>query len=267
MKNVRDLAPADEKSVRKGSINIKNFNVWFGNSHVLHSIDLQFSPNSINCVLGPSGSGKSTLIRSINRINDDIDGYRTDGNIYIDGEDIHSRGINVVELRKKVGMVFQKPCVFPVSVLENVLFGIKHLKLPKTDMLDMAEKSLKKASLWKEVNHRLDKPARELSVGQQQRVCLARTLAVDPEILLLDEPTSSLDPIATREIEDTFLGLKEQYTMIFVTHNINQAKRISDTVTFLCNGEVIESGSRSKIFLQPEEARTRQYLNEEYCDC
>lgn len=264
LKVVREEQGATGESV----LQIANFDVWIDDAHILKKINLNFPKNGITCIIGPSGGGKSTLIRSLNRINDEVDGVSTAGKIFFDGKDIHGRAIDVPVLRSKIGMVFQKPCVFPKSIRENVLFGIQHQrKLGKFEKLDIVEKNLRAASLWKEVSHRLKDRASSLSIGQQQRLCIARSLAVDPEILLLDEPTSSLDPISTRAIEEMMLKLKTNYTIVFVTHNIQQAKRIADNLIFMCNGKVIEHGKADMIFKNPSQPETKAYLNDEYCDC
>lgn len=246
----------------------KNFDVWIEENHILSNISLSIPKNEITCIIGPSGSGKSTLIRSINRINDDVSGITIKGEIFFKGDAVNNRNLDVAKLRTQIGMVFQKPCIFPKSILENVLFGIQHLKkLSKIEKLVIAEENLKAVSLWKEVAHRLHDKAIGLSIGQQQRLCIARTLAVKPEILLLDEPTSSLDPVSTRAIEDMMLKLKEKYTIIFVTHNIQQAKRLADNLVFICDGKLIEQGSASQIFSCATNPQTRDYLSDEYCDC
>ncbi len=250
------------------AIRVEGFHAWFGENHVLNNIQASFKKNQINGIVGPSGSGKSTLIRSINRINDEVEGFRHAGKIYFNGQDIYDTRLNVNALRAQVGMVFQKPCVFPKSISQNVLLGIQHLrKLSGREKAEIVEEKLKAVFLWKEVSHRLHDRAHSLSLGQQQRLCIARTLAVNPEVILLDEPTSSLDPVSTRAIEELLLELKNKYTVVFVTHDILQAKRIADYLIFLCNGQIIEEGTKEKLFHQPESEQTRQYLNNEYCDC
>ncbi len=247
---------------------VQDFHAWFHKHHVLNDISVDFLQNRINCIIGPSGSGKSTLIRSLNRINDDIDGFRCTGKVVFQGEDILAPGTDVTRLRTRIGMVFQKPCIFPQSISGNVLFGVRHVRrMSGSEQLELVEEKLRAVSLWKEVHHRLDEPAISLSIGQQQRLCLARTLAVEPEVILLDEPTSSLDPVSTRAIEELLLDLKKNYTIIFVTHDILQAKRIADQLIFLCNGQVIEQGEKERLFRAARRPETRSYLNEEYCDC
>lgn len=249
-------------------IEFKNFEVWIEGNHILNNISLSIPKNEITCVIGPSGSGKSTLIRSINRINDDVSGINTKGDIFFKGTSINKKKLDVAQLRTQIGMVFQKPCIFPKSIIENTLFGIQHLKkLSKIDKLLIAEENLKAVSLWKEVAHRLHDKAIGLSIGQQQRLCIARTLAVKPEIILLDEPTSSLDPVSTRAIEEMMLQLKEKYTIVFVTHNIQQAKRLADNLVFICDGKLIEQGPAAKILSCPSNSQTKAYLTDEYCDC
>lgn len=246
----------------------RQLNAWYGEAQILRNVEVDFKENQINCLIGPSGSGKSTLIRSINRINDDIADYRIEGEILFGNANILSAKTDVVKLRTEIGMVFQKPCVFPKSIAENVLFGIEHLqKLSPQQKMEIVEENIKAVALWKEVAHRLQDRASQLSLGQQQRLCIARSLAVKPRILLLDEPTSALDPQATRAIEDLLVTLKEHYTIIFVTHNIQQAQRIADRLIFMCQGEIIEQGEKDKLFSNPAHELTQKYLNEEFCDC
>jgi len=255
----QDAAPAVE---------VCGFHAWHEDAHILNDINLAFQEYKINCVLGPSGGGKSTLIRCINRINDEIEGFTFKGEIHFGGRNIYDKSVDVTRLRTEIGMVFQKPSVFPKSICENVLFGIQHLKkLSKAARLQMLEEKLKAVSLWREVSHRLNDTASSLSVGQQQRLCIARTLAVEPKVILLDEPTSSLDPVSARAIEDLMLELKQQYTIVFVTHNIQQAKRIADHAIFVCGGRIIEQGPARRFFTHPEQPQTKSYLNEEFCDC
>ena len=249
-------------------LEINDFHVWIEGSHILDSINLTIQKNCITCIIGPSGSGKSTLIRSLNRIDDASEGFTLQGTIQFKSTDIHTKGVDLEELRRNIGMVFQKPCVFPKSIKENVLFGIRRLqKLSKAAALRIVEDNLRAVSLWEEVTHRLDASADSLSLGQQQRLCLARTLAVRPQVLLLDEPTSSLDPTSTRAIENLMLRLKSNYPIVFVTHNLKQAKRIADRVAFMCKGRIVEEGLKEKLFSQPHKTQTRNYLSEELCEC
>ena len=250
------------------AIKISNLHVWFNDAHILQGIDTELIGHQINCIIGPSGSGKSTLIRSLNRMHDDVDGFKFDGAIHMDSKNISDETEDVAKLRTQIGMVFQKPCVFPKSIAENVLFGIQHQrKLSQHTKLQIVEENLKAAALWEEVKHRLHDTANSLSLGQQQRLCIARTLAVKPKVILFDEPTSSLDPVSTRAIEDLMLELKKDYTIVFVTHNIRQAQRIADQLMFMCNGKIIEQGPKDKLFYHSENEQTKQYLQEAYCEC
>ncbi len=249
-------------------LDISDFNVSINKTRILKNINLQIPKNQITCIIGPSGGGKSTLIRSINRINDDVVGYEQQGDIRFQNDSIFKRNLDVADLRKQIGMVFQKPCVFPKSISENVLFGIQHsIKLSKIEKAEIVEKQLKAAALWNEVSQRLEQKGSSLSIGQQQRLCIARTLAMEPQVILLDEPTSSLDPVSTRAIEEMMLKLKKTYTIVFVTHNIQQAKRIADRIVFMCDGEIIEQGTANEIFTKSQNPKTRSYLIDEYCDC
>ncbi len=253
-----DLTPA---------IRLKGFQAWFGESCIVHDMTLDLPANGVTCIVGPSGSGKSTLLRGINRINEDVSGYAMQGQILIQDNCAHNGFKDITQLRSKVGMVFQRPCVFPCSIKDNVLFGVRNKSLGKLDKAALVEESLKSAALWKEVSHRLDSPAHNLSLGQQQRLCIARTLAVKPEILLLDEPTASVDPTSARALETLIKELKNNYTIIMVTHDIRQTRRIADNVLFLCDGEVIEMGSCDHMFSKTAKPKTRTYLSEEFCDC
>lgn len=249
-------------------IETSDFNVWIKEHHILKNINVCIPKNKITCIIGPSGSGKSTLVRSLNRINDHVEGLKMEGELSMHNQSILDSSIDLAALRSKVGMVFQKPCIFPKSIEENVLFGIRELKkASKTEKKAIAEENLKCASLWEEVKDRLDEKASSLSIGQQQRLCIARTLAVKPEVILLDEPTSSLDPMSTRAIENMMLDLKKKYTLVFVTHNISQAKRIADQLIFICDGEVVEQGNAYDLFANPKQSKTRNYLNDEICEC
>jgi len=250
------------------AIQVSDLNVSFGSTEVLKGISLNFQKNKVNCIIGPSGGGKSTLLRSLNRMNDDAVKIKTSGEVNFNKSNILNGVKNLTQLRKDIGMVFQSPCVFPKSIAENVLFGIEqHKKLSKVEKQTIVETNLKAVSLWPEVHNRLTQSGKSLSIGQQQRLCIARTLATEPEILLMDEPTSSLDPISTRSIENLMEHLKENYTVILVTHNIAQAKRISDTIFFICGGKLIESGSKEEFFNNPQKAQTKSYLQDETCVC
>jgi len=262
------VRPLIASSQQVNAIRLSKFGVWIKESHIVDNVSLDIPENKITCIIGPSGGGKSTLLRSLNRMNDELNGLVTEGEIYFKGKEIHQKEIDLVSLRADVGMVFQKPCVFPKSISENVLFGVQHhKKLSKLEKLHIVEECLKTVSLWDEVSHRLHDKASSLSIGQQQRLCIARTLAVKPKVILLDEPTSSLDPVSTRAIEEMMLKLKDKYTIVFVTHNIKQAKRIAHKLVFVCNGKVIEQGDSETVFNNPMSSQTRDYISEEFCDC
>lgn len=250
------------------ALSAEAFNVWFKTHHILQNIEAEFPQNQVTCIVGPSGSGKSTLIRSVNRINDDVAGFVHTGSLRFEGRDVYEEYKDPTALRCDIGMVFQKPTLFPVSILENVLFGVgREQKLSKFDRLALAEEMLKAVSLWKEVAHRLDDKASALSGGQQQRLCLARALAMRPKVLLLDEPTASVDPVSGRAIEGLLLRLKQDMTIIVVTHDLGQMKRIADHVIFMCDGQVIEQGPREALLQHPARKKTRSYLDDSFCDC
>ncbi|WP_407422780.1 phosphate ABC transporter ATP-binding protein PstB [Methanobrevibacter sp.] len=242
-------------------INVENFNVSFGNNHILKNINLKIPRNTVTSLIGPSGCGKSTFLRSINRMNDLERDFNHCGRISIDGEDIYDEDVDVVDLRKKVGMVFQKANPFPMSILENVAYGLKiHGMKDKCKILDIVKKCLKQAALWDEVKDKLNSSALSLSGGQQQRLCIARTIAVSPEVILMDEPCSALDPISTLKIEELIHDLKKDYTIVLVTHNMQQAKRASDYTSFFLDGEIIESGLTEDIFSNPQMEKTEDYI-------
>lgn len=241
--------------------NIKNLDLYYGNFQALKKVNLNIRANEITAFIGPSGCGKSTLLKSLNRMNDLIEGCRIDGTILLDGADIYDRKTDVNLLRKRVGMVFQKPNPFPMSVYDNIAYGPRtHGVRGKAKLDEIVEKALTDAAIWNEVKDRLKKSALGLSGGQQQRLCIARALAVEPEVLLMDEPTSALDPISTSKIEDLVIELKKCYTIIMVTHNMQQATRVSDRTAFFLLGEVIESGDTEKIFSNPSDKRTENYI-------
>ncbi|PCH78356.1 MAG: phosphate ABC transporter ATP-binding protein [Flavobacteriaceae bacterium] len=245
----------------KTKISIKNARVWYGDFEAVKGISMDIKPNSVTAFIGPSGCGKSTFLRLFNRMNDYIDGFRMEGKIKIDGTNIYNKKIHVEELRKEVGMVFQKPNPFPKSIYENVAYGLKIQGISDKKVLDSrVEKALRQADLWEEVKDDLKKSALALSGGQQQRLCIARTLAVEPSIILMDEPTSALDPISTAKIENLIFGLKEKYTIIIVTHNMQQASRISDYTAFFYIGELVEYSKTKTLFTKPEKKRTENYI-------
>jgi len=242
-------------------IAFREFNLWYGAKHVLKDNNLEIRSNLVTAVMGPSGCGKSTLLRSINRMNDIIPECRTKGQILIDGHDIYKDGIDVYDLRRRVGMVFQKPNPFPKSIFDNVAYGVRIHGMASGKELDAAvERSLRRAALFEEVEDRLRESALTLSGGQQQRLCIARALAVEPEIILLDEPCSALDPIATAKIEELMRDLRENYTVVLVTHNLQQAARVSDTTAFMYLGEIIEYGYTVDIFKNPQKELTENYI-------
>lgn len=241
-------------------IEAKNMNLWYGNFHALKDVNLSLPEKQITAMIGPSGCGKSTFLKSLNRMNDLIEGCRIEGEITLCGEDIY-RNFDVNILRKRVGMVFQKPNPFPMSIYDNIAYGPRIHGIKSRGQLDeIVETSLKKAAIWDECKDKLKKSALGMSGGQQQRLCIARALAVEPEILLMDEPTSALDPISTSKIEDLAVELREKYTIIMVTHNMQQATRIADKTAFFLLGEVIEFDDTDKMFTAPKDKRTEDYI-------
>ena len=239
---------------------IHDMNLHYGSFHALKDVQLEIAPHEITAFIGPSGCGKSTLLKSLNRMNDLVEGCRIDGQVLLDGEDIYG-DMDVNLLRKRVGMVFQKPNPFPMSIYDNVAFGPRtHGIRSRVKLDELVEQSLRSAAIWDEVKDRLHKSAFGLSGGQQQRLCIARALAVKPEVLLMDEPTSALDPISTLKIEDLATELKKDYTIIMVTHNMHQATRISDKTAFFLLGEVVEFGVTDQIFSMPKDQRTEDYI-------
>jgi phosphate transport system ATP-binding protein len=251
--------------IYNAKIDVKNLNVWFEDNHVLKDVSLEISENAVTAVMGPSGCGKTTLIRAINRMNEVIKGSRTSGEIYIGRHNIYGSNTNVYELRRKVGMVFQRPNPLPKSIYDNIAFGPRIHGMARGRTLDATvEKSLKGAALWNEVRDRLQDGAFDLSGGQQQRLCIARALAVEPEVLLMDEPCSALDPAATAKIERLIRKLAEDYTVIIVTHNMQQASRVSDFTIFLYLGKVIEYDTTKDIFENPKNELTEKYITGEF---
>lgn len=241
-------------------IEIKNMNLYYSDFHALKDVNLDIESNKITAFIGPSGCGKSTLLKSLNRMNDLVEGCRIEGNIRLDGEDIYGN-MDVNLLRKRVGMVFQKANPFPMSIYDNIAYGPRtHGIRSKEKLDDIVEKSLRDAAIWEETKDRLKKSALGMSGGQQQRLCIARALAVQPEVLLMDEPTSALDPISTSKIEDLALELKKNYTIVIVTHNMQQAVRISDNTAFFLLGEMVEYGNTQKLFSKPFDKRTEDYI-------
>ena len=239
---------------------IKNLDLYYGDFKALKNINLNISPNEITAFIGPSGCGKSTLLKSLNRMNDLVEGCRINGKVLLDGQDIYGN-MDINLLRKRVGMVFQKPNPFPMSIYDNIAYGPRtHGIRSKVKLDDLVERSLRDAAIWDELKDRLKKSALGLSGGQQQRLCIARALAVEPEVLLMDEPTSALDPISTSKIEDLAVELKKNYTIVMVTHNMQQAARISDKTAFFLLGEVVEYGETEQIFSMPKNKKTEDYI-------
>lgn len=242
-------------------ITVKNMCLWYGSSQALKNINIEIPEKSITAFIGPSGCGKSTFLKSLNRMNDLVPGVKITGDLRYRGEDIYASSTNVNELRREIGMVFQKPNPFPMSIYDNIAYGPKtHGITNKVKLDDIVERSLRDAAIWDEVKDRLKKSALGLSGGQQQRLCIARALAVEPDVLLMDEPTSALDPISTSKIEELAIELKNRYTIIIVTHNMQQAVRISDNTAFFLLGELIEYGNTEQFFSQPQDQRTEDYI-------
>jgi phosphate transport system ATP-binding protein len=243
-------------------LNIIDFSLYYHRTKALEDISMGIPERKVTAIIGPSGCGKSTLLRSINRMNDMIDGVRAEGEIRLDGDDIYQVNTDLVELRRKVGMVFQRPNPFPKSIFENVAFGVRmgENREAKNRLDEIVERSLREAAIWDEVKDRLHRSAMELSGGQQQRMCIARALAVEPEVILMDEPASALDPIATAKVEELIFRLKEKYTIVIVTHNMQQAARVSDHTAFLMLGKLVEYDRTDKIFTSPANKTTEEYI-------
>lgn len=251
----------DVKSQSESVVAAKNFSVFYGNFHAVKNVDVEFKRGRVTAIIGPSGCGKSTFLRCINRMNDLVDGCRTEGLLSLDGIDIYHKRLDVVELRRRVGMVFQRPNPFPKSIYDNVAYGVR-LKggVSKGELDAIVETSLKRAALWSEVKDRLDSNALGMSGGQQQRLCIARALAISPEVLLMDEPCSALDPKSTSRIEDLIGELAGDYTIAIVTHNMQQAARVSDYTAFFYEGNLVEFGATDKIFTNPQNKATNDYI-------
>jgi phosphate transport system ATP-binding protein len=240
---------------------LKNVNLFYDEFQAIKNITMNINSNEVTAFIGPSGCGKSTFIRILNRMNDLIASCKLNGDIFYEGKNIYSKDFDVIELRSKVGMVFQKPNPFPMSIYDNVAYGPRCQGIKDKKVLDdIVSSSLKKAALWNEVSDRLKKSAMSLSGGQKQRLCIARTIAMEPQVILMDEPTSALDPVATQKIEDLILDLKREYSIVIVTHNMQQAARISDKTAFFLMGELIEMDDTNKIFNQPQNEKTEQYI-------
>ena len=242
-------------------VKVENLNLYYGDNHALKDVSMDIQENSVTAFIGPSGCGKSTFLKTLNRMNDLVDNVRIDGKVLLDGEDIYEQGVDTTILRKKVGMVFQQPNPFPMSIHDNIAYGPRVHGIKDKKKLDqIVEESLRGAAIFEEVKDRLKKSAMGLSGGQQQRICIARALAVQPEVLLMDEPTSALDPISTAKIEELMEDLKKKYTVIVVTHNMQQATRVSDQTAFFLVGEMVEFGDTKQIFSYPQDKRTEDYI-------
>ncbi len=242
-------------------ISVESLNLHYGENHALKNVNMEIADHAITAFIGPSGCGKSTFLRCLNRMNDLVDGCKVEGKVILDGEDIYDKRVDTTLLRKKVGMVFQQPNPFPMSIYDNIAYGPRlHGIKNKKELDEIVERSLQGAAIFEEVKDRLHKSALGLSGGQQQRLCIARALAVSPEVLLMDEPTSALDPISTLKIEELMETLKKQYTVVIVTHNMQQAARVSDDTAFFLVGEVVEKNATSEIFARPQDKRTEDYI-------
>ncbi len=255
------LRPAFEANPNAGiKVTARNVNFFYGPKQVLHDITLDMRDKQVTALIGPSGSGKTTFLRCINRMNDVIPSARAEGSINIDGRDVLDTDIDVVSLRLRVGMVFQRPNPFPKSIYDNIAYALRVHHYPKNEIPDRVEKSLREAALWDDVKDKLKKSAFALSGGQQQRLCIARAIALRPEVLLMDEPASALDPISTSKIEDLMIELKKNYTIIIVTHNLQQAARVSEYCTFFLDGRIMETGPTTKMFLTPSKKETEDFI-------
>lgn len=253
------------KNTSAQRISIKNLNLWYGDFQAVKNVTMEIEPNTVTAFIGPSGCGKSTVLRCLNRMNDLIEGVRIEGKVLIDNKNIYAPGTDVYGLRKNVGMVFQKPSPFPKSIFENVAYGLRVNGMTnKTEIEGIVEKSLKRAALWKEVQDKLKESALSLSGGQQQRLCIARAIAPNPEVVLMDEPTSALDPISTVQVEELMTDLKKRYTIVIVTHNMQQAQRIADKTAFFYLGDLIEYAKTKELFEHPQEKKTKKYISGDF---
>lgn len=246
---------------KRTKITVRDLNLYYGENHALKDVNMNIRENCVTAFIGPSGCGKSTFLKTLNRMNDLVDGVRITGEVKLDDEDIYAEGVDTTVLRKRIGMVFQQPNPFPMSIYDNIAYGPRTHGIKNRHKLDaIVEKALKQAAIWEEVKDRLNKSALGLSGGQQQRLCIARALAVEPEVILMDEPTSALDPISTSRIEDLAIELKKEYTIVMVTHNMQQATRISDNTAFFLLGEVVEYDNTEQLFSIPRDKRTEDYI-------
>jgi phosphate transport system ATP-binding protein len=258
---VRKAASAARRGRDIGNLELRGLRAFYGGNEAVKGVDLAFDAAEVTAIIGPSGCGKSTMVRCVNRMHEEIEGARTEGEVLLDGLDLYDQRIDVVAVRRSVGMVFQKPNPFPtMSVIGNVTSGLRLTGAPRAEIEERGREALVGAGLWDEVKDRLDAPGVGLSGGQQQRLCIARALAVEPEVLLMDEPCSALDPVATLRIEELIGELKERVTIVIVTHNMQQAARVADTTVFMLGGELVEVGATEKLFTNPDDERTEQYV-------
>lgn len=265
LSNLQRADGAENREDKKTCFSVSDLNLFYGEKQALHAINLDIPEKSVTAFIGPSGCGKSTLLRCFNRMNDLVDSARIEGHILLEGDDIYAKEMNVADLRRRVGMVFQKPNPFPKSIYENVAYGLRIQGVNHRHVLDeVVEKSLKGAALWDEVKDRLNESALGLSGGQQQRLVIARAIAIEPEVILLDEPASALDPISTLKIEELINDLKDDYTILIVTHNMQQAARVSDNTAFMYMGDLVEFGSTNQLFTNPGEKKTEDYITGRY---
>ncbi|HJV77938.1 MAG TPA: phosphate ABC transporter ATP-binding protein [Paludibacter sp.] len=256
-----DIDTKEGFRIKKSYLKVNDLNLYINKAHILKNVNLEIPDKKITCIIGPSGCGKSTLLKTFNRLIDDTEGIRYEGSILVDDTDIFDTQTEITEIRKKMGLLSQRPCPLPMSIYDNIAFGCKmHGERKRKKLNDIVEEQLKAVGLWEEVKNRLNAPASKLSIGQQQRLCLARGLAVEPEFILADEATSALDPISSKHIEELFVKLKQDYTIILVTHTLRQALRIADHVIFMYLGEVIEAGAAGEIFNNPKQELTQKYL-------
>ena len=261
------LVGADTSKAYDCAVKLEGFSAYYGQNCVVSNIDMNLPRKGVTCLMARSGTGKSTILRWLNRINEETESASFTGQLNVLGKDVLTGYPDVTALRRRVGMVFQRPCVFPCSIYDNMVMGMERRMRRKPEMRQAVERALKAAALWDEISHRLDSPAQSLSLGQQQRLCLARALILNPEILLLDEPTASIDPVSSRAIEDGVIALGKDISVIMVTHNIAQAKRVADHVIFLCDGKIVEQGPKAHMFSYRSSDKTRTYITEEFCDC
>ena len=256
-----DIKNEEGLGIKKSYLKVSDLNIYIGKAHILKNVNLEIPDKKITCIIVPSGCGKSTLLKTFNRLIDDTEGIRYEGSILVDDTDIFDKKTEITDIRKKMGLLSQRPCPLPMSIYDNIAFGCKmHGERNRKKLNQIVEQQLKAVGLWEEVKNRLNAPASKLSIGQQQRLCLARGLAVEPEFILADEATSALDPISSKHIEELFVKLKEDYTIILVTHTLRQALRIADHVIFMYLGEVIEAGPADEVFNNPKQELTQKYL-------